>query len=208
MKYEYSIFKNDIPADREYSSLLAIDCEMMGLNINRDRLCVAQIFDPARNHVDIIQFTEPEYNAPNLKALLSSNDTLFLGHMIRLDLAYLYKYLGVMPQNVFCSRTASRIGQTYGASHNYLDLVSNLLGEKIDKSETSSYWGAETLSDKQIEYVCQDVVHLPALKEKLEAIIANENRQELANQAMKMIPTRAVFDAEGWWNDDILSYPF
>lgn len=208
MNYTYKIYQNDIPDAGAYSHSLAIDCEMMGLNIHRDRLCVIQIYDPVRNQVDIIQCKDPAYDAPNLKTLLNRPNTVFLGHMIRLDLAYLYKHLGVMPQNVYCTRTASRIGQTYGASHNYLDLISNILGKKIDKSETSSYWGAEELTDKQIQYVCQDVIFLHALKEKLDAIISHESRQDLAEKAMKMIPDRAYFDATGWWNEDILSYPF
>ncbi len=205
---DYTLYRYDLPDGLSLGPVLSIDCEMMGLNLNRDRLCVVQIFDPQSNHVHIVQFPDAAYDAPNLRRALSTPDTLFLGHMIRLDMGWLYKYLGVMLQNVYCTRTASRIAQTFGASHDFKDLVSNLLGEKIDKSETASYWGAAELTPDQIRYVCNDVLFLPRLKEKLDVLLEREGRAGLFAATMKTLQARTEMDAAGWWGEDILSFPF
>lgn len=205
---DYTIHRGDLAAGITFGDVVSIDCEMMGLNLNRDRLCVVQMYDLHSDHVHIIQFPDAVYNAPNLRAVLSDPDRLFLGHMIRLDLGWILKYLGVAITNVYCTRTASRLGQTFGASHDFKDLVSNLLGEKIDKSETSSYWGADTLTPDQIRYVINDVIFLHRLKHVLDVLLEREGRMPLMRAAMQTLPARVQMDVAGWWGDDILSFPF
>lgn len=205
---DYTIHRGDLAAGIAFGDVVSIDCEMMGLNLNRDRLCVVQMYDLHSDHVHIIQFPDAVYNAPNLCAVLSDPNRLFLGHMIRLDLGWILKYLGVAIANVYCTRTASRLGQTFGASHDFKDLVSNLLGEKIDKSETSSYWGADTLTPDQVRYVINDVIFLHRLKDKLEGLLEREGRMPLMRAAMQSLPGRVQMDVAGWWGDDILSFPF
>ena len=205
---DYTLHRGDIPPGLAFGNVVAIDCEMMGLNIQRDRLCVVQMYDPHSDHVHIVQFPDAVYDAPNLRAVLSNPERLFLGHMIRLDLGWILKYLNVCITNVYCTRTASRLAQTYGASHDYKDLVSGLLGAQIDKGETSSYWGADDLTPDQINYVCNDVVFLPALKARLDSLLAREGRAPLMALAMTTLPARVQMDVAGWWGEDILSFPF
>lgn len=208
MSANITLHRNDLPAGLPFGDTVAIDCEMMGLNVARDRLCVVQLYDPAHDRVDIVQFTARDYSAPNLRALFNDNNRLFLGHMIRLDLGWIVHYLKADIANVYCTRTASRIAQTFGASHDFKNLVTSLLGESIDKSETTSDWGADTLTPAQIKYVVNDVIFLPRLREKLDALLAREGRAQLAADIMKTIPARARMDAAGWWGEDILDFPF
>lgn len=202
------LHKNDLSAGLPFGDTVAIDCEMMGLNIARDRLCVVQLYDPTHDRVDIVQFSARDYSAPNLRAVLQAPDRLFLGHMIRLDLGWILHYLNVDIQNVYCTRTASRIAQTFGASHDFKNLVPNLLGESIDKSETTSNWGADELTPAQIKYVVNDVIFLPRLRVALNALLVRENRAQLAADIMQTIPARARMDVAGWWGEDILDFPF
>lgn len=203
-----TLHRNDLPTGLPFGDTVAIDCEMMGLNVARDRLCVVQLYDPAYDRVDIVQFADQDYSAPHLRAVLSAPDRLFLGHMIRLDLGWILHYLKVDIKNVYCTRTASRIAQTFGASHDFKNLVPNLLGESIDKSETTSDWGAQTLTPAQIKYVVNDVVFLPRLRAALDALLLRENRAQIAADIMKTIPARARMDVAGWWGEDILDFPF
>lgn len=208
MTSNITLHKNDLPAGLPFGDTVAIDCEMMGLNVARDRLCVVQLYDPAHDRVDIVQFADKDYRAPNLRAVLQASDRLFLGHMIRLDLGWILHYLNVDIQNVYCTRTASRIAQTFGASHDFKNLVPSLLGESIDKSETTSDWGSEELTPAQIKYVVNDVIYLPRLRSALDALLQRENRAHLATDIMKTIPARARMDVAGWWGEDILDFPF
>ena len=208
MTANITLHQNDLPAGLPFGDTVAIDCEFMGLNITRDRLCVVQLYDPTHDRVDIVQFADKDYAAPNLRAVLQAPDRLFLGHMIRLDLGWILHYLKVDIANVYCTRTASRIAQTFGASHDFKNLVPNLLGESIDKSETTSDWGTRELTPAQIKYVVNDVIFLPRLRAALDALLIRENRAELAADIMKTIPARARMDVAGWWGEDILDFPF
>ncbi len=203
-----TLHRDDLPAGLPFGDSVAIDCEMMGLNIARDRLCIVQMYDPAHERVDIVQFNGHNYSAPNLRAVLAAPGRLFLGHMIRLDLGWILHYLKTDIAHVYCTRTASRIAQTFGASHDFKNLVTGLLGESIDKSETTSDWGAETLSPAQLKYVVNDVIFLHRLRDKLDALLAREGRAQLAADIMKTIPARARMDVAGWWGEDILDFPF
>lgn len=205
---DFTVHRGDLAGGITFGDVVAVDCEMMGLNVHRDRLCVVQMYDAASDHVHIVQLSDALYDAPNLRAVLADTDRLFLGHMIRLDMGWILKYLGVTIANVYCTRTASRLARTYGASHDYKDLVSDVLGEKIDKGETSSDWGADNLTPNQIRYVCNDVVFLPRLKTRLDAMLEREGRMPLMEAAMRTLPARAQMDVAGWWGEDILSFPF
>lgn len=206
----YNLFfhKNDLPADVKLGNNLTVDCEMMGLNVRRDRLCLIQIFDNDSKDLHMVHFVDKEYVCPNLKKQLTGDKKHFIGHMIRLDLNWISYYLDVELKNVFCTRTASRIAQTNGASHNLDDLLKNLLGVHIKKSMTTSYWGSEELSQEQINYAAEDVLYLHGLKEKLTAQATKEDRLDYLNTVMQMIPLRVKLDVGGWDKEDILNYPF
>ena len=201
------LYEGDIPKDLVLGNSLSIDCEMTGLNFYRDRLCVLQLFCPESQSVHIVQFKKDNYSASNLKNLLNNPNTEFLGHMIRLDMQFIYKYLGVVLVNVFCTRTASRIARTNGASHNLDSMLNDLLAITIKKEQTHSDWTNE-LTKAQIEYAKEDVVYLHQLKSILNDALLHEGREEYMALAMEMLPRRVVLDVAGWSNEDILSFPF
>lgn len=203
-----TLHDNDLPGNISFGGVVGIDCEMMGLNLHRDRLCVLQIYDVAADHVHIVQFKDGRYAAPAVRNFLQDPERLFIGHMIRLDMGWLLKYLGVMPAHVYCTRTASRLARTFTNGHDFKELVHTLLGKSISKAETSSDWSAPDLTPAQIEYACNDVIFLHQMKEKLDDALVREGRDLLFSDIMKTLPARVRMDVSGWWGDDILSFPF
>ncbi len=197
--------KNDLPKDVELKGDLAIDTEALGLKNDRDRLCVLQISN-GNGNVHLINFEFGKYEAPNLKKLLSNPNTVKLFHYARFDVAIIYKYLGVMIQNIYCTKIASKIARTYAENHGLKDLCKELIGIQISKQQQSSYWGASTLSDEQQEYAAMDVLYLHQLREKLNIILTREHRAELVEECFKFIPHRVLLDLGGWDDTDIFAW--
>jgi len=184
---------------------VAIDTEAMGLDVNRDRLCVVQI-SPGDGSADVIQIPASTSEAPNLTKLLADARILKIFHFARFDLAVLHKRLGIMPFPVYCTKIASRIARTYSDKHGLKDLVRELLGIDLSKQQQLSDWGAEALSDAQLAYAASDVLHLHALKEKLDAILLREGRAELAAACFRFLPDRVRLDLAGWSEEDIFAH--
>lgn len=181
----------------------------MGLNNKRDRLCVVQLSD-GNGDAHLVKFSSGlktgEYNAPNLVKLLTDETRTKIFHFARFDLSIMRLYLGIRINPVYCTRTASRLVRTYTDKHGYKDVCKELLGVDVSKQQQSSYWGAETLSPEQVEYAASDVLHLHKLKAKLDAMLARENRSELASAAFDFLPYRAELDLAGWENEDIFAH--
>lgn len=198
------LHRGDLPDLTRYKGAIAVDTETMGLDLKRDRLCVVQL-SPGDGSADVVQLPAG-VSAPNLKRLLSDSTNLKIFHFARFDLAMLYGTLGVMPGPVFCTRTASRLVRTYTDKHGLKDLARELLGIDMSKQQQSSDWGAETLSDAQLAYAASDVLHLHALKDKLEAMLAREGRAELAAACFRFLPDRVQLDLAGWAHEDIFAH--
>jgi len=190
---------------RYRGAAVAIDTETMGLDPHRDRLCVVQI-SPGDGSADVIQTPAGASEAPNLTKLLADGTTLKIFHFARFDLAVLYKRLGVMPSPVYCTKIASRIARTYSDKHGLKDLVRELLGVELSKQQQLSDWGAEALSEAQLAYAASDVLHLHALKEKLDAILLREGRTDLAAACFRFLPDRVRLDLAGWAEEDIFAH--
>jgi ribonuclease D len=184
---------------------VAIDTEAMGLDLHRDRLCVVQI-SPGDGSADVIQIPAGTNEAPNLSKLLADGTILKIFHFARFDLAVLYQRLGVMPSPVYCTKIASRIARTYSDKHGLKDLVREVLGIDLSKQQQLSDWGAETLTDAQLAYAASDVLHLHALKEKLDAILVREGRADLAAACFRFLPDRVRLDLAGWAGEDIFAH--
>lgn len=195
----------DLPQGVELPASVAIDTETMGLEPHRDRLCVVQL-SGGDGDAHLVVFPRGHYRAPRLEALLRDDRVLKLFHFARFDLAVLEHYLGVAASPVYCTKIASRLVRTYSDRHGLKDLCRELLGIELSKTEQSSDWGAGTLSDAQMHYAAQDVLHLHALKERLDAMLARERRQELALACFAFLPTRARLDLEGWQDLDIFAH--
>lgn len=195
----------DLPDLGRYSASAAIDTEAMGLNPNRDRLCVVQL-SPGDGSADVVQIPHGAREAPNLKRLLADRTILKIFHFARFDLAALYGAFGVMPEPVYCTKIASRLTRTYTDKHGLKDLVRELLGIDLSKQQQLSDWGADELTDAQISYAASDVLHLHALKTKLDAMLAREGREELAAACFQFLPVRARLDLAGWAAEDIFAH--
>ena len=184
---------------------IAVDTEAMGLDAKRDRLCVVQL-SPGDGSADVVQVPAHNISAPNLKRLMSDSAILKIFHFARFDLGMIFNTLGVMPGPVYCTRTASRLARTYTDKHGLKELARELLGVEMSKQQQSSDWGAENLTDAQLAYAASDVLHLHALKDKLDIMLAREGRDELAEACFRFLPDRARLDLAGWPNEDIFAH--
>src|SRR3989440_2917661 len=196
------LHRGDLPELVRYKDSVAIDTETMGLEPHRDRLCVVQMSN-GDGSADVIQIPKGHTDAPNLKALLANPAVTKIFHFARFDLAALYNTFGVMPQPVYCTKIASRLARTYTDKHGLKDLVREVLGLDLSKQQQLSDWGAEQLSEAQVTYAAADVLHLHALKARLDAMLAREGRNQLAAACFRFLPDRARLDLAGWAAEDI-----
>lgn len=199
------LHRGDLPDLARYQGAVAIDTETMGLQPARDRLCVVQL-SPGDGSADVVQIPQGAVDAPNLKALLSDPNRLKIFHFARFDLAILLHTFGVMATPVYCTKIASRLTRTYTDKHGLKDNLRELLGVEVSKQQQLSDWGAEKLSDAQIAYAASDVLHLHALKARLDEMLAREGREHLAEACFRFLPTRAELDLAGWSGEDIFAH--
>jgi ribonuclease D len=199
------LHRGDLPDLSRYTNSVAIDTETMGLNPHRDRLCVVQL-SSGDGSADVVQIPKDHADAPNLKALLADPAITKIFHFARFDLAVLFETFGVMPQPVYCTKIASRLTRTYTDRHGLKDLVRELLNIDLSKQQQSSDWGAPQLNEAQLAYAASDVLHLHALRERLDAMLAREGRTELAQACFNFLPTRAKLDLNGWQLEDIFAH--
>jgi ribonuclease D len=201
----HQLYRGDLPEGLDFASAVAIDTEAMGLNPHRDRLCLVQL-SAGDGNAHLVQFAPDSYEAPHLKRLLADPSVLKLFHFARFDLAMLYRYLGVMAGPVYCTKIASRIARTFTDKHGLRDLCKDLLGVDLSKQQQSSDWGAPSLTEEQLRYAASDVLHLHALRARLDGMLMRENRTELARTCFDFLPARALLDLEGWAEQDIFAH--
>jgi ribonuclease D len=203
------LHRGDLPDVTRYTDAVAIDTETMGLNPHRDRLCVVQLSN-GDGSADVVQIPRDHgqgpTDAPNLKALFANPKITKIFHFARFDLAALYNAFGVMPEPVYCTKIASRLARTYTDRHGLKDLVREVLNVDLSKQQQSSDWGAQTLSEAQLAYAASDVLHLHALRERLDAMLAREDRLGLAQACFTFLPARAKLDLQGWEAEDIFAH--
>jgi ribonuclease D len=199
------LHRGDLPDISRYRAAVAIDTETMGLDVARDRLCVVQL-SPGDGSADVVQIPPQGSDAPNLKRLLADRTLLKIFHFARFDLAILYNAFGIMAEPVYCTKTASRLARTYTDKHGLKDLVREVLGQDLSKQQQSSDWGASELSEAQVAYAAADVIHLHALKERLDSMLAREGREQLAAACFRFLPERARLDLAGFAAEDIFAH--
>jgi ribonuclease D len=197
--------RGDLPEGIEFGSIVAIDTEAMGLNPHRDRLCLVQL-SAGDGDAHLVQLEAGCYAAPRLKLLLADPGTTKLFHFARFDLAMIYHYLGVMAVPVYCTKIASRLARTFTDRHGLRDLCKDLLNIDLSKQQQSTDWGAATLSEEQLRYAASDVLHLHALRSRLDEMLAREGREELARACFEFLPHRVLLDLAGWSEQDIFAH--
>jgi ribonuclease D len=199
------LHRGDLPDDVQLSGVVAIDTETMGLNPHRDRLCLVQL-SAGDGVCHLVQFAAGQYAAPRLRALLTDPSVLKLFHFARFDIAALQQYLGVITAPVYCTKIASKLVRTFTDRHGLKDLCKDLLGVEISKQQQSSDWGAADLTDEQLRYAASDVLHLHALRSRLDEMLEREGRSEIAAACFAFLPTRAALDLAGWSDQDIFAH--
>ncbi len=200
------LHRGDLPDLSHYGGdAVAIDTETMGLDHNRDRLCVVQL-SPGDGSADVVQIPAGATSAPNLMKLLTDESVLKIFHFARFDLGALQRAFGVMPSPVYCTKIASRIARTYTDRHGLKDLVREVLGVELSKQQQSSDWGAAELTDAQAAYAASDVLYLHALRQRLDLMLRREGRQGLAEACFGFLPDRVRLDLAGWATEDIFAH--
>ena len=195
----------DLPDSFTPAPIIAVDTETMGLQPQRDKLCLVQISN-GDGSADLVQLAPFGYDCPNLKRVLGNPNVIKLFHVARFDLAVLAHYLKVTAAPVYCTKIASRLVRTYTDRHGLKDLCRELLGADISKQQQSSDWGAENLTDAQLEYAASDVLYLHALKDRLDTLLLREGRTALAEACFRFLPARAALDLAGWQETDIFAH--
>ena len=199
------LHQNDLPAGLDFGASVAIDTETMGLNLARDRLCLAQL-SSGDGTAHMVQFSDGAYQAPNLAALLADPKVTKIFHYARFDLAVLTRHLNAACQPVYCTKVASKLVRTFTDRHGLKDLCKELLGVEISKQQQSSDWGAAKLSKDQLRYAASDVLYLHRLRDHLDQMLAREGRTALAQACFEFLPARAALDLAGWNDQDIFAH--
>ncbi|MBM3647350.1 MAG: ribonuclease D [Alphaproteobacteria bacterium] len=200
-----TLHRGDLPAGLSFGSVVAVDTETMGLNPHRDRLCLVQL-SAGDGNAHLVQITRGPVQAPRLAALLADRAVVKLFHFARFDIAALEHALGVRCEPVYCTKIAARLTRTFTDRWGLKDLCKELLGIDLSKQQQTSDWGAEALSDEQLAYAASDVLHLHALKAKLDTLLEREGRAEFAKAAFQFLPSRARLDLAGWSEVDIFEH--
>ena len=198
--------EGDLPADALAGVLaVAIDSETMGLRLGRDPLCVVQLSD-GKGDAHLVRLDRATYDAPNLKRLLTDPAVTKLFHFGRFDIAMFWLHLGVLTTPVYCTKIASKLARTYTDRHGLKDVTKELIGIDLSKAQQSSDWGAARLSDDQVAYAASDVMHLHALRTRLDEMLVRERRDGLARACFEFLPHRAQLDVAGWEDVDIFAH--
>ena len=199
------LYQSDLPDGLDMGPVVAIDCETMGLNPHRDRLCVIQMSGGDGNS-HIVQVGIGQKDAPNLCAVLENPAVLKLFHFGRFDIAAMYNAFGALAAPVYCTKIASRLIRTYTDRHGLKNLTQELIGVDISKQQQMSDWGAEKLSDAQLEYAASDVMYLHALRDELDKRLLREGRMDMAQACFDFLPMRARLDLAGWPEIDLFAH--
>ena len=199
------LHKGDLPAGAQFGAAVAIDTETLGLNPHRDRLCVVQL-SAGDGTADVVQIAPGQNRAPRLETLLADPAVTKIFHFARFDIGILQQSFGIVTGPVYCTKIASKLARTYTDRHGLKDLARELIGLDMSKQQQSSDWGAAQLSDAQLAYAASDVLHLHALRAKLDLMLAREGRAEIAAACFAFLPTRVRLDLMGWQASDIFAH--
>lgn len=199
-----TLHKGDLPTDIDFGPIVAVDTEAMGLSAVRDNLTVVQL-SSGDGTAHVVQLTR-DYDCPNLKKILADENILKLFHFARFDVVMIKRWMEVDCAPIWCTKIASKLSRTYTDRHGLKDVAREIAGVDMSKAQQSSDWGAETLTDAQLQYAASDVLHLHKIKDGLEAILVREGRMALAQACFDFLPVRGALDLEGWDETDIFAH--
>ena len=192
MNIDIKLHKHDLPDDLVLGNLIAVDGEFMGLNVERDPLCLIQI-SSGNSDAHIVQFDRNNYNAPNLKKLLENDQVKKIFHYGRADLAHIKYYLNADTNNILDTKIASKLARSYSDNHSLKSLIKEFLNIDISKQFQNSDFGGE-LTPAQLRYCANDVIYLHKIHEELEKILIREKRIKIYYECLNFIKTRVELD--------------
>jgi len=205
----YFLYQDDIPSNIEFGDIIAIDTETMGLNLQRDRLCLIQLSNGDGN-AHLIQISKESLKSEksfiNLKKIFNNPSSTKLFHFARFDIAVIEKHISVLNGPIYCTKIASKLSRTFGARHGLADLCKDLLGIELDKQNQTSDWGLKNLDVSQLKYAASDVLYLHRIKIELDNILKREEKEDLAKSCFDFIKTRSKLDLIGFDNLDVFSH--
>ena len=205
----YFLYHDDISSEVNFGDVIAIDTETMGLNINRDRLCLIQL-SSGDGIAHLIQISkkslEKEENFPNLKKIFKNPNSTKLFHFARFDMAVIEKNICKLNGPIYCTKIASKLSRTFGAKHGLADLCKDLLNLELDKQNQTSDWGSKDLNASQLKYAASDVLHLHKIKIELDSLLKREEKVDIARLCFEFIKTRSKLDLIGFESLDIFSH--
>lgn len=199
------LHKRDLPANLDLGTDIAVDCEMMGLSLIRDRLCLIQLRG-RHGDVHLVQIANGQTEAPNLKKILEDRNSTKIFHFARTDIASIRRWLGIHCAPVYCTKIASKLARTYSDRHGLKENIRELKNIELNKQQTTTDWGQDTLTPEQMDYAAADVLHLHELKDHLIQMLAREHRTEIAQSCFDFLPTRAALDLLDWEDKDVFSH--
>ena len=197
--------KNDLPEEIKFKNSVAVDSETLGLRPERDPLCLVQL-SSGDGSAHLVQLNRENYDAPNLKKVLTDKNCMKIFHFARFDVAVFKKYLNIDCEPIYCTKIASKLVRTYTDRHGLKDLCRELIGVDLSKQQQSSNWGAKELSEEQKIYAASDVLYLHQIKELLDQELLKLNRKNIADECFSFIKTRVDLDLKGWPDIDIFSH--
>ena len=199
MKIDIKLHKEDLPDELVFSDKIAVDCEFMGLNVERDNLCLVQISN-GNSDAHIVKLNRENYNSPNLKKILQDESINKIFHYARADLLFIKKYLGINVKNINCTKIMSKLARSYSDKHGLKELIKEFVGLDISKNLQSSDFGGD-LTEKQLQYCAKDVIYLHEIYEGLNKILVREKRDNLYKDAIKFIYSRVNLDLASFTSD-------
>ena len=203
MNIDIKLHKDDLPEDLNLGNTIAIDGEFMGLNVNRDPLCLLQI-SSGNMDAHIVQLNRETYKAPNLIKLLKDKNITKIFHYARADLTFIKHYLKIEVANIQDTKIQSKLARSYSDKHGLKDLIKEFINIDISKQLQSSDFGGK-LTPAQLKYCANDVVYLHKINEELNKILVREKRMKLYEDCIKFINTRVNLDLASF-KDDIWSH--
>jgi ribonuclease D len=203
MNLDIKLHKHDLPDDLKLGNTIAVDCEMGGLNIKRDPLCLVQI-SAGNSDAHIVQLDRNNYKAPNLVKILEDKKVKKIFHFARADLTFISYHLKINVQNINCTKIKSKLSRTYTDRHGLKDLIKEFVGIDVSKQHQASDFGGE-LSQAQLKYCANDVIYLHKINDALDKILTRENRMKLYEDTIKFLQTRVDLDLASF-KEDIWSH--
>ena len=203
MSVDIKLHKNDLPDGLDLGNTIAVDGEFMGLDLKRDPLCLLQI-SSGNSDAHIVQLNRKNYDAPNLKKILSNENVTKIFHFGRADIAHIKFYLKIDTNNILDTKIASKLARSYSDNHSLKTLIKEFINIDISKQFQSSDFGGD-LTPAQLKYCANDVLYLHKIHDELKKILIRENRMSLYEDCLKFIKTRVDLDI-AMFKEDIWSH--